>query len=36
MIINNNDIENILEDILYMLSFENLVRNKQQKVNDDE
>ena len=36
MIINNNDIENILGNILYMLSFEKLVRDEQQKVNDDE
>ena len=36
MIINNNDIENILEKVLYMLSFEKLVRDEQQKVKDDE
>ena len=36
MIITNNDIEKILESLLSMLSFEKLVRDEQQKVNDDE
>ena len=41
--INKNDIENIIENIhdlreniLYMLSFEKLIRDEQQKVKDDE
>ena len=41
--INNNDIENIIENIhdlreniLYMLSFEKLVRDEQQSLIDDE
>ena len=33
MIFNSNDIENLLENILYMLSFEKLVRDEQQKMN---
>ena len=36
MMNNNNDIENFLENITYMLSFEKLVRDEQQKVNDGE
>ena len=36
MIITDNDIEKILESVLSMLSFEKLVRDEQQKVNDDD
>ena len=36
MIINNNDIKNFLKNILDMLSFKKLVRDEQQKLNEDE